>query len=263
MASEGQNMFYRNKKQETTEIGVSCNQYQFACDNMCLAYYKKCDGYSDCSDSRDEAPSTCQNQVPNCSNEPCGCNMLPSNNLAAAPCIPVPESGATVAAMAPRHRVTVGNILAAVLFLWSVEVLSDSIKDIGLEPIDCSAQTVVFKCDSKCIPQIWTCDGQYDCDDHTDEGPFCKELEDKPCAEGYFRCGYICRPLFWRCDAVPDCPDGVDEEPQMCERHEKELNCTDVQFRCANRCITTEWVCDGDKDCPGGKDEHDDLCAKN
>ena len=105
-----------------------------------------------------------------------------------------------------------------------------------------------FTCNNGlCVPHGWTCDGEDDCGDSSDES----HCGIQTCPPNYFVCGDgKCLPQYWRCDYDNDCSDGSDERD--CPRK----NCTEGQFTCNNgRCIATKWRCDGENECREGSDE--------
>ena len=89
-----------------------------------------------------------------------------------------------------------------------------------------------FACnDGKCIFQTWTCDGEFDCDDHSDElncgaaNSTASAIDDTEapllpppvfprdnCNDWMFKCNSgQCIPYWWKCDNTEDCDDGSDE----------------------------------------------------
>lgn len=69
----------------------------------------------------------------------------------------------------------------------------------------------------ECIPLSWRCDGELDCQDHSDED-MCSSLvpgtvpPQGECETGEYSCSNsICIPALLLCDAVLDCPNGEDE----------------------------------------------------
>lgn len=107
-----------------------------------------------------------------------------------------------------------------------------------------------FSCkNGLCVPQFWTCDGDDDCGDNSDEA----NCESPTCKPHMFMCNSgKCIPQYWQCDFEYDCPDKSDE--LNC----KNDKCNDTQAPCDNgKCIPKRWLCDGENDCGDGSDEKD------
>ena len=113
-----------------------------------------------------------------------------------------------------------------------------------------------FECvrNKRCISRSDLCDGDFDCEDHSDEdrAGVCKSFE---CPPGNFRCdGNVCLPNAWKCDQKRDCDDNTDEEgckpPSSVRCSEKEIMCNSTKS-----CINKELRCDGREDCSDGEDE--------
>jgi low density lipoprotein-related protein 2 len=80
----------------------------------------------------------------------------------------------------------------------------------------------MFQCPSgspQCIPQIWVCNYQKDCEKGEDEFQSCPPPD---CENGQFSCGRYefnktyCLPPHHKCDMIVDCVDGSDES-ECCE----------------------------------------------
>lgn len=108
-----------------------------------------------------------------------------------------------------------------------------------------------FRCKSgRCIKGSLKCDGEFNCDDYSDEYEC-----NKTCAATEFKCPNqnVCINERFKCDGDNDCADGADE-----------LNCicASDHYKCANgRCIMNRWRCDGWNDCLDGTDETVELCS--
>ncbi|ERL86348.1 hypothetical protein D910_03756 [Dendroctonus ponderosae] len=111
----------------------------------------------------------------------------------------------------------------------------------------------MFKCpEGKCIPSLWVCNYQKDCEKGEDEFQQCTY---RKCQPDDFHCGPKpsdpCIPKEKKCDGYLDCRSGRDE--QGCAG----MSCRLDQFRCANgqRCIEAAQKCDHKNDCGDNSDE--------
>ncbi|KAJ8924543.1 hypothetical protein NQ315_000691, partial [Exocentrus adspersus] len=115
----------------------------------------------------------------------------------------------------------------------------------------------MFRCpEGKCIPSLWVCNYQKDCEKGEDEFQSCSPPE---CESGQLTCRQYmwnktyCIPPHYRCDRTIDCIDGSDETE--CTYRQ----CQADDFQCGTKttdpCIPKEKKCDGYLDCRSGKDE--------
>jgi len=104
--------------------------------------------------------------------------------------------------------------------------------------------------DKRCVHDMWTCDGDFDCDDGYDESKdLCK------CKEDEFQCANNkCIPLSLKCNGVPDCPGKDDETLDLCP---ESVDCVADSYHCKEsaKCINMTNVCDGKDHCPNMDDE--------
>ncbi|XP_054831728.1 major histocompatibility complex class I-related gene protein-like [Eublepharis macularius] len=140
-------------------------------------------------------------------------------------------------------------VLGTAALVLSGGCSGDRCKDGGDERLcshPCSGDK--FSCkNSLCIFKNWSCDGENDCGDGSDEANCACTSHPFTCNNG--RC--IDSDLI--CDGNEDCGDGSDEANCACTSH---------QFKCkSGRCIDPELVCDGDDDCLDDSDESENLCA--
>lgn len=139
------------------------------------------------------------------------------------------------------------NFLLMVLPFYCFDVIEAS--------RNCTASS--FRCpnNGNCIPQVWVCDGDPDCDGGADERD-CSVLLTRTCPPSQHRCGNgACLPAEWRCDGDPDCSDMSDETG--CQQSGDggadgavDRDCGADEFQCASgHCIKGAYRCDGEIHC--------------
>ena len=122
-------------------------------------------------------------------------------------------------------------------------------------PFSCKPGMFQCKNNQTCISRIRICDGIPDCSDRSDEA-YC----DSPCGEHAFKCRSTgrCVPDSWQCDGDDDCSDGSDEDPAVC--HHRDCD-PQTQYKCHNgKCIPKLWFCDYEDDCGDNSDEPAHRC---
>ncbi|XP_070587516.1 very low-density lipoprotein receptor-like, partial [Erythrolamprus reginae] len=112
-----------------------------------------------------------------------------------------------------------------------------------------------FQCKSgQCISTFLHCDGNYNCEDRSDEED-CPAPRQASCYHDEIKChgSGECILKQWLCDGDTDCKDGSDE--QDCGFPKKQ--CGAHQWQCYHslQCIPDQWNCDGERDCRDGTDE--------
>ncbi|XP_050331114.1 basement membrane-specific heparan sulfate proteoglycan core protein isoform X20 [Bactrocera neohumeralis] len=116
-----------------------------------------------------------------------------------------------------------------------------------------------FKCDGRCLPLEYFCNGRVECLDGTDERD-CPDTKPEAtvCQPDEYRCrAGNCIDSARRCNRVPDCPDGDDEDASCHFEPDPALSECDIyEFECDySRCIPIEKKCDGYPDCDDETDE--------
>jgi len=120
-----------------------------------------------------------------------------------------------------------------------------------------------FSCSNgRCISHKFTCNGEDDCDDNSDEKgcPSMHGFMKKPIKfcneEKEFECENIngrCIPIEARCNRTSECKHFEDELNCGCQKADF--------FECANkRCVPKDWLCDKTDDCGDHSDERFEAC---
>ncbi|CAK1590912.1 unnamed protein product [Parnassius mnemosyne] len=130
----------------------------------------------------------------------------------------------------------------------------------GIQSYDPECLGEVFNClGGGCVSQAKYCDGNFDCDDGSDENfctnhlpdeELCKQTNQYMCVDKK-----RCIPDVWVCNKYTDCEDGSDEI-NCTALLETDKNSTCKGFVCdGKRCISNLWTCDGTYDCDDRTDE--------
>ncbi|XP_055683188.1 low-density lipoprotein receptor-related protein 2 [Lutzomyia longipalpis] len=137
----------------------------------------------------------------------------------------------------------------------------------GVPEVPCP--TGMFRCsEGKCIPSLWVCNYQKDCEKGEDEFQSCPPPECEPqqfsCNQYVFNKTY-CIPPHYKCDMTIDCVDGSDESDCPYRKClQDDIHCgpapegqqaTVSGSHVTDLCVPKEKKCDGYLDCRSGRDE--------
>ncbi|XP_017778488.1 PREDICTED: low-density lipoprotein receptor-related protein 2 isoform X2 [Nicrophorus vespilloides] len=155
-----------------------------------------------------------------------------------------------------------GSVFSVLFLYWTATLVLADIRGLSGDPGGAVCPPGMFRCpEGKCIPSLWVCNYQKDCEKGEDEFQSCPAPD---CEPGQLTCRqYIwnktyCIPPHYRCDMTVDCIDGSDETECTYRK------CQSDDFHCgvgsgsgsqSNPCIPKEKRCDGYVDCRSGKDE--------
>ncbi|XP_077509167.1 basement membrane-specific heparan sulfate proteoglycan core protein-like isoform X46 [Amblyomma americanum] len=105
----------------------------------------------------------------------------------------------------------------------------------------------------KCVPRKYVCDGDYDCDDGSDENNC---AQPSLCEPNEMQCdNKKCILKVYLCDGDDDCGDGSDE--RNCRDNIPGSPCRMGEYQClsGDQCIPKSFHCDGEFDCQDKSDE--------
>ncbi|KAH7646170.1 low-density lipoprotein receptor-like protein [Dermatophagoides farinae] len=293
-----------------------CPQNYHQCpNNRCILASKICDGTINCPDASDEKHCDCRQQGKfKCNNGICisdvlRCNYAPECLMDDKTNEPMINCPRTTACISPKwicdgqndcwdnsdEANCFSNFNKSISHLIQQQqqqhkhqqpseapetaIIMDSNSTTNHDDDDDSCSEDQMRCGSnECISIIWSCDGNKDCLDGSDELPeFCRH---NVCPEErYFRCQTTgkCIPRQWICDGEQDCFDGSDElmypNKTFCSSNVTKVSshangiihliCNHNEFQCHNfQCIHSKFLCDGQDDCGDGSDETAEFCQR-
>ncbi|CAH2245219.1 jg24982 [Pararge aegeria aegeria] len=152
-------------------------------------------------------------------------------------------------------------MLVLLIFLSCLTACSSSfIDEMQTYESECLTEGAFTCLAGGCVAQDKYCDGNYDCEDGSDENfcinhppdeHYCNDTHQFMCADSL-----KCIPSAWVCNEEVDCSDGSDEVNCPTVVVPDNANSTCKGFLCdGKKCISRFWMCDGYYDCNDRSDE--------
>jgi len=246
---------------------------KFLCTNgMCTQASWVCDGQNDCGDNSDEY--NCGETPPSCAKDQMMCQkskICISNAWVCDGDLDCPDGEDENSCVNSGRQEAISSTTTA-----SSLSSKESLESTGLSTLrrDSLCLETEFQCREKhfCIHGAWTCDGDRDCPDGSDEDEAMCADRRVVCSAAEFSCsnGLQCLAADQACDGRSDCRDGSDEEECDLDTGSEVVGCnSETEFNCGSnregepQCIPIEKVCDGKNDCGHWLDEPRDQCGHN
>ncbi|XP_069355921.1 vitellogenin receptor Yl-like [Maniola hyperantus] len=151
--------------------------------------------------------------------------------------------------------------LSVVIFIsWLTMCSAQFVDEMQTYESECLVEGAFTCLAGGCVPQEKYCDGNYDCEDGSDENfcvnhrpdeQYCNDTHQFLCADSR-----KCLPSAWVCNDEIDCSDGSDEANCPTAVVVDVANPVCKGFQCdGKRCISKLWTCDGYYDCNDKTDE--------
>ncbi|GMS89022.1 hypothetical protein PENTCL1PPCAC_11197, partial [Pristionchus entomophagus] len=233
-----------------------CSSHQLMCrDGECISANYRCDGQSDCTDGSDEK----------------GCDEMEEIMDKTRSARPSPPSSPFLSTVSPRGRSAIPTQCGSREYQCragaciNIEAKCDGTWDCahGDDEIDCGEPlsetglpfTGGIKCRHgehecadhvACIPDLWKCDGEKDCDDGSDEA-HCEITNE----EEIYLLIEERKKLWLEGEPTMDLPSAHQFLTSA-----DDILCDEGHFRCnGGKCLNSSLACDGKRDCLLGEDE--------